>query len=85
MRCGAIVMSTKDSDELFRVKGIINSKEGKKIAILEELCKSSTRAKFAYLDSLKVVWAPKILKDSQEEYNVTELDENILLDQVDKC
>jgi len=83
MRCGSIVMSSKDTNEIFRVKGIINGNEGKKIAILEELCNCSTKAKFAYLDSLNLVWAPKVLKDSLEEYDISDLDENILLDQMD--
>ncbi|KJS83745.1 MAG: hypothetical protein JM58_12150 [Peptococcaceae bacterium BICA1-8] len=80
MKNGAIVRSTNDNDGLFRLQGIINGKEGRKIAILEELCKNSTKAKFADLNSLSLVWSPRCLKDSLPEYDITSYDENILFE-----
>lgn len=80
MKNGAIVKTTNDNDGLFRLQGIINGKEGRKIAILEELCKCSTKAKFADLDSLSLVWSPKYLKDSLPEYDISSYDENVLLE-----
>jgi len=82
MKNGAIVKSTSDNEDLFILKGIINGKEGRKIAILEELCKCSTKAKFADVDSLSLIWSPKYLKDCLSEYDITSCDENILLKKI---
>jgi len=82
MRNGAIVMSTKHNGELFRVKGIINSHEGRKIAILEELCKCSQKANFTYCESLNLLWSPKVLKETVEEYDINGLEENILMSNI---
>ncbi|MGI6227444.1 MAG: hypothetical protein ACOYJ1_14440 [Peptococcales bacterium] len=79
MENGAIVMSNTDNEKLFCVKGIINGNGGRKITILEELCKCSGKANFAYMDSLNVVWAPKVLCEKREEYEISDLDENILM------
>lgn len=79
---GSIVMANKKNNELFRVKGIINGKDGRKIAILEELCNSSTKADFAYLDSLNLVWEPKVLREKVEEYDISSLEESILRDRM---
>lgn len=80
MKNGSIVMSIKDNERLFRIKGIINGKKGRRIAILEELCKCSTKANFAYIDSLNLVWTPKILHDAIEEYDISDIEEELLMD-----
>ncbi|MDK2822491.1 MAG: hypothetical protein PWQ67_878 [Clostridia bacterium] len=85
MRNGAIVMSKKNKDKLFRIKGFIKSKEERKIAILEELCQYSTKPQFEYIDELILYWSPKNLKDEiNEEYNISTYDENILMENVNK-
>lgn len=81
MISGSIV-KTKKNTELFRVKGIINGKDGRKIAILEELCKGCTKANFAYIDTLSIVWEPKVLINKVEEYDISSLEENILMDKM---
>ncbi|NLT94758.1 MAG: hypothetical protein GXW85_04365 [Clostridia bacterium] len=79
MLTGSIV-TAGNNDKLFQVKGIINGKDGRKIAILEELCRNCTKANFAYIDTLNVVWEPKVLVDKVEEYDISSIEETILMD-----
>ncbi|MFZ5943021.1 MAG: hypothetical protein ACOYVD_02850 [Bacillota bacterium] len=84
MKNGAIVASLAENEKLYRVKGVINNKEGRKIAILEELCKCSASLKLEYLEALSLVWSPKHLKDNIEEYDVSMYDEEILIQCIGK-
>lgn len=82
MVCGSIVKVNDNEAELFRVKGIINGKEGRQIAILEELCGTSNKPNFVYIDKLSIVWEPKVLVDRVEEYDISSLEEVILMDNI---
>ncbi|MFZ7103688.1 MAG: hypothetical protein ACOWWO_13685 [Peptococcaceae bacterium] len=84
MKSGAIVMTGKEKDKLYMIKGIINNKEGNKIAILEELCECSKSLSFEYLEDLKLIWSPQYLKDAIDEYDITDYDEKILMDKLKK-
>lgn len=82
MKNGAIVMTCQEKDMLFRIKGFIKNKEEKKIAILEKLCECSQSLSFEYLENLKLVWSPQYLKDSGEEYSITDYEEKILMEKI---
>lgn len=70
---GSIVnIKTMGDEKLFIIKAFIKNRNGKRLAILEEICSISTHIKLEDISLLKLIWSPKRLINERKEYEVLE-------------